>query len=74
MRIAVWWNQQSFLQKFFVLFLLLSGIMWVLVPASYAVSLPVDPPETLMWGNSFNWGNAKHPPMSGYMLFYFWHF
>ena len=71
MKIAVWWNQQSFLQKFFILFLILSGIMWVLVPASYTVSLPVDPPETLMWGSAFNWGNAKHPPMSGYMLFYF---
>ena len=71
MKIASWWNNQTFLQKFFVLFLLFSGVMWVLVPASYAVSLPFDPPETLMWGSTFNWGNAKHPPLSGWMLFHF---
>lgn len=71
MKIAMWWNKQTFLQKFFVLFLIFSGIFWVLVPASYFVSLPYDPPETLLWGSTFNWGNAKHPPMSGYMLYYF---
>lgn len=71
MKIAVWWQNQTFLQKFFILFLIFSGLMWVLVPVSYAVSLPYDPPETLLWGSTFNWGNAKHPPMSGYMLFYF---
>lgn len=71
MKISTWWNEKSFMQKFFILFLICSGIIWVLVPTSYAISLPVDPPETLMWGSTFNLGNAKHPPMSGYMLFNF---
>ena len=65
------WKQKTFLQKFFVVFILLSALMWVIVPASYYSSLHFDPAETLMWGSTFNWGNAKHPPMSGYMLYHF---
>ena len=64
-------EQKSFLQKFFVIFILLSAVMWVLVPSSYHSTLHFDPAETLMWGSTFNWGSAKHPPMSGYMLYHF---
>ena len=71
MKIASWWNNQTFLQKFFVLFLLFSGVMWVLVPTVNYSTLSYDPPETLMWGSTFNWGNAKHPPLAGWMLFNF---
>ena len=71
MKIISWWNKQSFLQKFFILFLIFSGVMWVVLPTAYYSTLPFDPPETLMWGSTFNWGNAKHPPLSGWMLFHF---
>ena len=59
------------MQKFFILFLICSGILWTIVPSVYHSTLHFDPAETLMWGSTFNLGNAKHPPMSGYMLFNF---
>ena len=65
------WQQKSFLQKFFFLFLLLSAVMWVIIPSTYHSTLHFDPAETLMWGSTFNLGSAKHPPMSGYMLYHF---
>lgn len=61
----------TYSQKFFTLFLIFSALMWTLIPTSYYQSLHLDPAETLMWGSTFNLGNAKHPPMSGYMLYYF---
>ena len=64
-------GQKSFLQKFFVLFLIASAVLWVLVPSTYHSTLHFDPAETLMWGSTFNWGSAKHPPFSGYMLYPF---
>lgn len=66
-----WWSKKTFLQKFFILFIFLSAILWILIPATYTNSLHFDQAETLMWGSTFNPGNAKHPPMSGYMLFNF---
>ena len=65
------WQEKSFLQKFFVLFIIFSALLWTLVPATYHSSLHFDPAETLMWGSTFNLGSAKHPPMSGYMLYHF---
>ena len=66
-----WWKEKTFMQKFFVIFLLASGLMWVVVPSTYHSVLHFDPAETLMWGSTFNWGSAKHPPMSGIMLYNF---
>ena len=63
--------KNDFSLKFFVLFLLFSAVMWVLIPTSYYEALHYDPAETLMWGSTFNLGNAKHPPMAGYMLYNF---
>lgn len=63
--------KKDFSLKFFFYFLLFSGIMWVLIPTSYYEALHYDPAETLMWGSTFNLGNAKHPPMAGYMLYWF---
>lgn len=65
------WKQKSFLRKFFDIFLILSALLWVIVPSTYHSALHFDPAETLMWGSSFNWGSAKHPPMSGYILYNF---
>lgn len=65
------WKQKSFLQKFFVIFIILSATLWVIVPSTYHSTLHFDPAETLMWGSTFNWGCAKHPPVSGYMLYHF---
>lgn len=65
------WHKNSFLQNFFILFLICSGILWTLVPTTYHSVLHFDPAETLMWGSTFHLGSAKHPPMSGYMLFPF---
>lgn len=61
----------DFSLKFFIFFLLFSAVMWVLIPTSYYEALHYDPAETLMWGSTFNLGNAKHPPMAGYMLYHF---
>jgi 4-amino-4-deoxy-L-arabinose transferase-like glycosyltransferase len=65
------WQKKSFLQKFFILFIICSGAAWVIIPALYCNSLHFDQAETLMWGSTFNWGSAKHPPMSGIMLYNF---
>ncbi|MBE6374834.1 MAG: glycosyltransferase family 39 protein [Lentisphaerae bacterium] len=71
MNFSALWGSKTFLQKFFIIFLIFSGLLWVLVPSTYHSSLHFDPAETLMWGSTFNPGNAKHPPMSGYMLYNF---
>ncbi len=65
------WQAMTYSQKFLTLFLIFSVLMWTLIPTSYYQSLHLDPAETLMWGSTFNLGNAKHPPMSGYMLYNF---
>ncbi len=67
MKILKWENSV----RFFACFIIFSGLMWVLIPWSYYNSLHFDPAETLMWGSTFNLGNAKHPPMAGYMLYNF---
>ena len=64
-------KKKSFPEKFFVLFLIASAALWILVPSTYHSTLHYDPAETLMWGSTFNWGSAKHPPVSGYMLYHF---
>lgn len=65
------WKKQTAIQKFFIIFLLCSALAWILMPLTYHSVLHFDPAETLMWGSTFNLGSAKHPPMSGYMLYHF---
>ncbi|WP_260293598.1 glycosyltransferase family 39 protein [Sedimenticola hydrogenitrophicus] len=42
--------------------------IWTLVPALVNQNLPLDVIEGLVWGNEWQWGYDKHPPMSAWMM------
>lgn len=42
-------------------------LLWTLVPGLINHNLPLDTVEALAWGNQWQWGYAKHPPLSAWM-------
>ena len=51
----------------FSLFLLLHLAIWTLIPALSLNSLPLDSVECLIWGNEWQAGYSKHPPLSAWI-------
>ena len=49
---------------FFYIFIIFHLIIWVAIPSLTNSNLPLDTIEALAWGNDFEWGNNKHPPLS----------
>ena len=47
--------------------LLLQLVLWTLVPSLLYTVLPLDSLEAVTWGSGFSLGNAKHPPLTGWM-------
>ena len=47
--------------------MLLHLILWTLIPALYYSVLPLDSLEAVAWGSGFSLGNAKHPPLTGWI-------
>lgn len=59
------------LQKKYLLFLLISTLVWAIVPM-LRHSLPLDTQEALVWGKYCLWGTTKHPPLSGWLAWSFY--
>ena len=56
----------------FGLFLLVYFIIWAIVPAFIASSVPLDVSEGINWGQEWQWGYYKHPPLSSWILYSFY--
>ncbi len=46
---------------------LLQLVLWTLVPSLLYTILPLDSLEAVAWGSGFSLGNAKHPPLTGWI-------
>ena len=46
-------------------------IIWTLIPSFSNVNLPLDTIETLAWGSNLDWGFNKHPPLSAFVIEFF---
>jgi len=53
--------------RFFYIFLLVWAILLVGIPSIFYTVLPLDTTEAIMWCNPPELGNAKHPPLSGWL-------
>lgn len=42
-------------------------VLWTLVPSLLYTVLPLDSLEAAAWGSGFSLGNAKHPPLTGWI-------
>ena len=54
-------------KKFFYLLCLYHLIIWTIVPYLSNKNLPLDVIEALAWGQNFDLGYTKHPPLSGWI-------
>ncbi|PID46102.1 MAG: hypothetical protein CSB47_06205, partial [Proteobacteria bacterium] len=50
------------------LFLIISLIAWTLLPSVLFPNLPLDVNEGLLWGQTWQWGYYKHPPLQAWLL------
>lgn len=53
--------------RFLGVILLLQIVLWTLVPSLLYSILPLDALEAVTWGSGFSLGNAKHPPLTGWL-------
>ncbi len=53
--------------RFLDIMLLLQLVLWTLVPSILYTVLPLDSLEAAAWGSGFSLGNAKHPPLTGWI-------
>ena len=58
--------------RWFGLFLLVYFLIWSIVPAFIASSVPFDVSEGINWGSEWQWGYYKHPPLSSWVLYSFY--
>lgn len=56
----------------FGLFILAYFIVWSIAPAFLASSVPLDVSEGINWGQQWQWGYYKHPPLSSWILYSFY--
>ncbi len=54
-------------KKFFYLLCLYHLIIWTIIPYLSNKNLPLDVIEALAWGQNFDLGYTKHPPLSGWI-------
>lgn len=60
-------------QNQFIIFLVVHFLVWSLIPL-LRHSLPMDSIEAIVWGNYCDWGTNKHPPLSGFLAYWFYTF
>ncbi len=53
--------------RFLGVIVLLQLVLWTLVPSVLYSILPLDSLEAIAWGSGFSLGNAKHPPLTGWI-------
>jgi len=55
-----------------VFFILLHIIIWTLIPSISNNNLPLDTIEALAWGRELEFGYSKHPPLSAWIVEFFY--
>jgi len=53
--------------RFLGIVLLLQLVLWTVLPDLLFSVLPLDTLEAVAWGSGFSLGNAKHPPLTGWI-------
>ena len=53
--------------RFLGVVMLLQLVRWTLLPDLLFSVLPLDTLEAIAWGSGFSLGNAKHPPLTGWI-------
>ncbi|MEO1093024.1 MAG: glycosyltransferase family 39 protein [Pseudomonadota bacterium] len=53
-------------------FVVVHAAVWTLVPTIANHNLPLDVVEALAWGHEWQWGYAKHPPLSAWLAELAW--
>ena len=53
--------------RFLGVIVLLQLVLWTLIPRLLYSILPLDALEAAAWGSGFSLGNAKHPPLTGWI-------
>ena len=53
--------------RFLGVVVLLQLVLWTLAPSLLYTILPLDSLEAVAWGSGFSLGNAKHPPLTGWI-------
>ncbi|MBQ9503136.1 MAG: glycosyltransferase family 39 protein [Lentisphaeria bacterium] len=52
-------------------FILVSVLVWTLQCSIFQRVLGIDIYETIVWGEEMQWGYSKHPPLSGWLGYFF---
>ena len=60
-------REQPPIVRFLGVIMLLHLVFWTLIPDLYYTVLPLDSLEAVAWGSGFSLGNAKHPPLTGWI-------
>lgn len=60
-------REQPPVVRFLGAIMLLHLVLWTLVPDLLYSILPLDSLEAVAWGGGFSLGNAKHPPLTGWI-------
>ena len=59
------------ISKILTFFLFTHVIVWTLIPSISNQNLPLDTIEALAWGSNLDWGYNKHPPLSAFIVEFF---
>ncbi len=59
------------IDKILYLFLCTHFLLWTLIPTFSNTNLPLDTIEALAWGSNLDWGFSKHPPLSAFVVEFF---
>ena len=60
------------ISNLFYLFLIAHLFVWTLIPSITNNNLPLDTIEALAWGSNLDWGYNKHPPVSAFVVEFFY--
>ncbi|MDC0200383.1 glycosyltransferase family 39 protein [Candidatus Pelagibacter sp.] len=60
------------ISNLFYIFITVHLILWTFIPALTNNNLPLDTIEALAWGSNLDWGFNKHPPMSAFLVEFFY--
>ena len=68
MKAAAWFERP---EKVLAAFIGFSLLAWTIQCSLLQNVLGIDIYETIVWGEQFQWGNSKHPPLSGWIGYFF---
>ena len=64
--------EKNDVNRILILFLFTHIFIWTLIPSISNNNLPLDTIEALAWGNDLQLGYEKHPPLSAWILEFFY--